>query len=340
MSSEWSGPAPVAQQYPANEPSSVRRLLDMIADVKREAREATSNLLSTAGIVVTRAGMRIASSLTVEGDLASTGSADISGTTNIGGTTHIGGTTTIDGATTIDDTLHITGSTDIDGTLNVDAATTIGGTLGVTGPTTLGGDTDVTGTLDVTGATSLGGDTDVTGSLDVTGPMTAGGTLNVTGDAVFSGDLAVPNGSITNAALANPVITESDSDSVAGLGFPATEGTVFTGAVLALPAGFVRATVMVIATGRCTNTGAGAAYFGLRPRVDASSGAWATGATQQVLLATGAQGTVSSPLVYSFDLTGYTSPTLTFSVLGWASGGIAGSAGNFAGYSWIALLTR
>src|SRR5665647_2124244 len=129
--SEWTAPQSVEYRAPATGHGVVLEAINRLA--RRISALECAAPLRQAGIYLTKLGMRIASSLTVEGDLVSTGNADITGTTHIGG------------------------ATDIDGTLNVDAATTIGGTLGVTGITTLGAPTTVSGTLGVTGVTTLGG---------------------------------------------------------------------------------------------------------------------------------------------------------------------------------------
>lgn len=162
--SEWSGPN--AQQYPSNEPDGVKRLIGVVQDVAQKARDATKNLLRTAGIFLTETGMRIESALTVNGDFASTGSADITGTT------HIGGSTDIDGSTTVRD------------------------------------------------------------------------TLVVEADATFLGNLAVPNGSITNDALQNPVIYHADFSDV---GSPITINNTeveLTRLVFTVPAGFAKVFVV------------------------------------------------------------------------------------------------
>lgn len=112
---------PSAQQYPAHRGDGFGPLIGVIKDQSIRLREVTSGLLRSSGILMTKLGMTISSSLTVEGDLAATG------------------------------------STDIDGTLSVDAATTIGGTLGVTGETTLGASTSVTGALTVSGPMAVTG---------------------------------------------------------------------------------------------------------------------------------------------------------------------------------------
>lgn len=85
---------------------------------------------------------------------------------------------------------------------------------------------------------------DVLGSLDVSGTMAVGGTMNVTGDAVFSGDLAVPNGSITNAALENPVAFDSGKAISAGnsMNLTVAEQT-FCSLSFVVPVGYTRALV-------------------------------------------------------------------------------------------------
>lgn len=107
----WSDPTP--QQYKAQESDGVKRLVGAVQDVAQKTRDATKNLLRTAGIFLADTGMRIESALTVNGDFASTGNATISGSADITGTTHIGG------------------NTDIDGTLDVAADTTLGGSVRV-----------------------------------------------------------------------------------------------------------------------------------------------------------------------------------------------------------------
>ncbi|MCG7285350.1 hypothetical protein MHY85_05090 [Cellulomonas sp. ACRRI] len=120
----WSDPTP--QQYKAQEQDGVKRLVGAVQDVAQKTRDATKNLLRTAGIFLAETGMRIESALTVNGDFASTGSATITGDAEITGSTHIGG------------------STDIDGTLDVAADTTLGGNVDLSGVlNVLGGTVDI-----------------------------------------------------------------------------------------------------------------------------------------------------------------------------------------------------
>jgi hypothetical protein len=155
--SDWLPPS--AQQYPASESDGVKKLVGAVQDVAQKTREATKNLLRTAGIFLTEAGMRIESALTVNGDLSATG------------------------------------NTDIDGTLNVDAASTFGG------------------------------------------------TMVVNGDATFQGNLAVPNGSITNAALQNPVAWDTRTASASGPMNLTTGEQTFCTVSYTVPAGYTKAMI-------------------------------------------------------------------------------------------------
>lgn len=80
----------------------------------------------------------------------------------------------------------------------------------------------------------------VNSSLDVDG------TLNVAGDAVFSGDLSVPNGSIKNAFLESPVVTDRGFSDADGFGLTTTRTTLASFSVT-VPAGYTQA--LVIADG-------------------------------------------------------------------------------------------
>ena len=101
--SEWQSP----QDYPRRETDGIKRLVDAVASTYRQVRESTSNLLRTAGLYVTEAGMRVARSLLVEGDFASTGSADIDGALNVDAEMTVGGNATFSGAMRIEGTLSL-----------------------------------------------------------------------------------------------------------------------------------------------------------------------------------------------------------------------------------------
>lgn len=93
----WSGPTPVSNQFPANEPDGIRKLLDKIKAVELQVREVTSNLLGSAGIRLTKLGMFIDSSLTVGGSQTVNGPLAVHGTAAFDGTTTIGGNAAITG---------------------------------------------------------------------------------------------------------------------------------------------------------------------------------------------------------------------------------------------------
>ena len=97
MIDAWSGPPPTPQQFPANEPNGIRKLLDKIKALELQIRESTSNLLGTAGIRLTQLGMFIDSSLTVGGSLDVTGPMVVGGTADFSGDTSIGGNAAITG---------------------------------------------------------------------------------------------------------------------------------------------------------------------------------------------------------------------------------------------------
>lgn len=88
------------------------------------------------------------------------------------------------------------------------------------------------------------GSLDVSGQLATTGATTIGGTLNVTGDAVFSGNLAVPNGSITNDALQNPVRFYADFSDVGSPINLANTEVELTRLTFSVPTGFTQVFVV------------------------------------------------------------------------------------------------
>ena len=83
MIDAWSGPTPTPQQFPANEPNGIHKLLNKIKALELQIKESTSNLLGTAGIRLTQLGMFIDSSLTVGGSLDVTGPMVVGGTLSL-----------------------------------------------------------------------------------------------------------------------------------------------------------------------------------------------------------------------------------------------------------------
>lgn len=79
MVDEWSGRPPQSTEFPKTETDGIKALIARLSGLATELRESTSNLLRTAGIYITKAGMRIASALRVEGELIVTGNAVFEG---------------------------------------------------------------------------------------------------------------------------------------------------------------------------------------------------------------------------------------------------------------------
>lgn len=110
----------------------------------------------------------------------------------------------------------------------------------------------------------------VLGSLVVAGSQEITGTLNVTGDAVFDGDLAVPNGSITNDALANPLSivpapTVTETSWTTSTSFAAKASTTIT-----VPSGFSSATVIATANVHFQDSSPNSVY--IRATISGSNG--------------------------------------------------------------------
>lgn len=88
------------------------------------------------------------------------------------------------------------------------------------------------------------GSADFDGTLNVDGTMSVGGTSTFTGDATFQGNLAVPNGSITNAALASPLVIVPAAPATASGWAVGTGMTAMAVSSIAVPAGFSRVTIV------------------------------------------------------------------------------------------------
>ena len=131
MIDAWSGPTPTPQQFPANEPNGIRKLLDKFKALELQVKESTSNLLRTAGIYLSPAGMTIDSSLTVGGSETVNGPLAVHGPADFDGDTTIGGTLAVTGSETV------TGPLAVHGTADFDGDTTIGGNAAITGTLSL-----------------------------------------------------------------------------------------------------------------------------------------------------------------------------------------------------------
>lgn len=121
------------------------------------------------------------------------------------------------------------------------------------------------------------------------------GTLRVTGDTVIEGDLSVPNGSIDNAALANPVIgTTGTASTGTGVALPSSLAD-FAVVTFTVPAGFTRAVVLgvttvTVTTGDMIMSTAIGGSGGLQARCYVDSFGFGNGATSHAATLTGLSG--------------------------------------------------
>jgi hypothetical protein len=116
----------------------------------------------------------------------------------------------------------------------------------------------LTGIKPKDGGTDLDGFVNINGPLEVNGDSTINGPLEVNGDSVFNGELSINGplnlqpGSIENDALTDPVQFGQSStiDTNFALAFADVE---FAAGSIAIPAGYTRAQVTVIAVGGAIN---------------------------------------------------------------------------------------
>lgn len=107
MVDEWSGRPPQPNDFPRTDIDGIKALIGRLTGLATDLRESTSNLLRTAGIFITKTGMRIESSLRVEGDLEATGSTQIGGTLDVDATSVFDGDATFHGSVVIDGNLAV-----------------------------------------------------------------------------------------------------------------------------------------------------------------------------------------------------------------------------------------
>lgn len=110
---------------------------------------------------------------------------------------------------------------------------------------------------------------------------TADGSANFNGNVNVNGNLSVPNGSITNAALLNPVQYGSVGTSEGSFAIDTTHRKRAV-ATITVPAGYSQATVLTVANVNGNNTTAGTDHM----YVQAYAGAGVGGASTASVLAT------------------------------------------------------
>lgn len=153
------------------------------------------------------------------------------------------------------------------------------------------------------------------------------------GSVVINGNLAVPNGSINNAALANPV-----SPGSAGLTqqnfATTTAGAVYAQASIAVPAGYTQALVMNGVSAGATNSGAATDFLYVAASING-----AAGGEQPSQTGAGAYGSGSAFAIRA--LTGLTGGSITVECrLRTGSGAWAAAAGNTANVNALILFLK
>ena len=126
--------------------------------------------------------------------------------------------------------------------------------------------------MNVAGDLRSTGNTDIDGTLNVDATSTFGGDSTFHGSVVIDGDLAVPNGSISNEALQNPIEEGAIGYSASAFTVP-TSATAVATRTMNIPAGFTQASVMVVVSFGVWNPTTTAGYFYGRATIDGTSGA-------------------------------------------------------------------
>lgn len=201
--------------------------------------------------------------------------------------------------------------------MTVDRALDVLGTLDVSG------DLSVTGSASFTGDTTIGGNTTISGATDVSG------TLSVTGDAVFLGDLAVPNGSITNDALASPLVIVAAAPATSSGWAVGTSMTAMASSSIPVPAGFSRATVVAWANMHFMDSAPNGGW--VRASIQGSSGAEMGGLANLQL---------GQSASHTHALTGLSGGSLSVSCDVRASVGTGGMSGRIAQITAVGFFQR
>lgn len=156
-----------------------------------------------------------------------------------------------------------------------------------------------------------------------------GATLNFDGDVLITGDLSVPNGSITNDALQNPVVQRSTYGNADGFAVP-TDPAAKAHATATVPAGFSDAFFFSAVSAQLYNNTANTTYAYLRAYASGPGGYLAWGGRQMIALGAGFAGTLSAVLIREVDVPLTGGDTLTFYAEVSASSAYAFEANNYA----------
>lgn len=169
--------------------------------------------------------------------------------------------------------------------------------------------------------------------LAAANPFAPMGMKPVLGGVEFSGNLSVPNGSITNAALQAPV-----SPGSAGLTqqnfATTTAGAVYAQASIVVPAGYTQALVMNGVSAGATNSGTATDFLYVAASING-----AAGGEQPSQTGAGAYGSGSAFAIRT--LTGLTGGSITVECrLRTGTGAWAAAAGNTANVNALILFLK
>ena len=184
--------------------------------------------------------------------------------------------------------------------------------------------------LGTAGIRAIDGGIIVEGTMEVQGSETVSGKLDVTGNADFSGsvvingDLSVPNGSINNAALSDPIVPAAYHADIQNISVAAGPNVEKLRIDVPVPAGYSRALVSLTATMNMLNNSGSTDNIYLGANINGTSPGWSASATG----APGAEVSLSNTVTLlvdglaggTFPLTGKTgSDTQTWAASGSSS---------------------
>jgi hypothetical protein len=186
------------------------------------------------------------------------------------------------------------------------------------------------------------GVTQVDGTFDVLGTENVSGNLNVTGDLTVSGTLVLPNGSVNDAWLTNPIRGDSAFSSASNFALTTTGTTPLVSQSWYTPTGFTTADVLIVGRVFAYNSTASLDYLFARSRVYVpSSGQTGYGIGLPLAVsASGGSGLNSSPISVKVEnLTD--GQEIRLEIQGWTNtAGWAANAGNVADVAGQIIWTR
>jgi hypothetical protein len=186
------------------------------------------------------------------------------------------------------------------------------------------------------------GVTQVDGTLNVLGTENVSGNLNVTGDLTVSGTLVLPNGSVNDAWLTNPIRGDSAFSSASNFALTTTGTTPLVSQSWYTPTGFTTANVLIVGRVFAYNSTASLDYLFARSRVYVpSSGQTGYGIGLPLAVsASGGSGLNSSPISVKVEnLTD--GQEIRLEIQGWTNtAGWAANAGNVADVAGQIIWTR